>query len=444
MVTNLEMQPPSSGVPQRDEENIRDFQRKIYRKAKQEEEFKFYILYDKICSKKFLLEAYYRVKKNNGSPGVDDKTFEDIEEEGLENFINKLHKELKEKSYEPSPVMRKYINKENGKQRPLGIPTIKDRVAQMSCKLVIEPIFEADFEDISYGFRPKRSAEDAIKEIKKNLKEGNMEVYDADLSSYFDTIPHNKLMILLGQRISDINTLSLIKKWLKTPVMEDGILTGGKKSKRGTPQGGVISPLLANIYLNLLDKVVNGGWKIFREAGIKMVRYADDFVLMGKKISNKVKEVLLNLIGRMGLSINKEKTKTVNASEDKFDFLGFTFRYDRCLFNKGNRYWNVFPSKKSEKKMRRKLGDYLKKSGHFLPMRIANELNSKIRGWINYFSIDKVSYPRRAIRNIEWYLKCRIARYFKKSKSQRKSKLYSKGAYNELVSKYGLIEPTAY
>jgi len=443
LVTNLEMQPPSSGVPRRDEENIRDFQRKIYRKAKQEEGFRFYILYDKICSKKFLLEAYYRVKKNNGSPGVDNKSFEDIEKEGLENFINNLHEELKEKSYKPSPVMRKYIKKENGKQRPLGIPTIKDRVAQMSCKLVIEPIFEADFEDVSYGFRPKRSAKDAIKEIKQNLKEGKTEVYDADLSSYFDTIPHNKLMNELGQRISDINTLSLIKSWLKTPVMEDKILTGGKKSKKGTPQGGVISPLLANIYLNLLDKIVNGGWKIFREAGIKIVRYADDFVLMGKKIPNKVKEILINLIRRLGLSINKDKTTIVNASEDKFDFLGFTFRYDRCLFDKGRMYWNVFPSKKSENKMRRKIREYLKKSRHFMPMRIANELSSKIRGWINYFSIKKVSYPKKAIKNIEWYLKSRLARYFKK-KSQRKSKLHSKGAFEELVNKYGLVKPSAY
>lgn len=443
MVENLELQPISDNIPQRDEESIRDFQRKIYLKAKQEKEFKFYILYDKIMSKKFLLEAYYRVKKNNGSPGIDGVSFEDIEKEGLGDFVNSLHKKLKNKSYESSPVKRVYIEKENGKKRPLGIPTIKDRVVQMSCKIVIEPIFEADFADVSYGFRPKRNAADAIEEIKENLKEGNTEVYDADLSSYFDTIPHDNLMTLVAQRVSDKHTLSLIKHWLKTPVQEDGKITGGRKSKKGTPQGGVISPLLANIYLNLLDKIVDGGWKVFREVKIKIVRFADDFVLMGKKISSKVKDVLLGLLEKMGLRINEEKTETVKAREKPFDFLGFTFRFDKCLFNEGERYWNVFPSKKSQKKVRRKIGDYLKSSGHLIPMRIANELNSKIKGWINYFSIKGVSYPNKAKRDIEWYLKCRISRYYKR-KSQRRSKLYSKGAYKILVEKYGLIKPTTY
>jgi len=255
---SLERQPTSSGVPRRGEEKIRDFQRKIYRKAKQEKEFRFYILYDKIISKRFLLGAYYRVKKNDGKPGVDGVSFEDIENEGLDSFIDELHKELKDKSYKPSPVMRVYIPKANGKQRPLGIPTIKDRVVQMSCKLVIEPIFEADFEDNSYGFRPERKAADAIKAIKENLEDGKTEVYDADLSSYFDTIPHDKLMYLVGRRISDKHTLNLIKKWLKAPIKEDGKILGGKKNKQGTPQGGVISPLLANIYLNLMDKLING------------------------------------------------------------------------------------------------------------------------------------------------------------------------------------------
>ncbi|TDX48968.1 group II intron reverse transcriptase/maturase [Orenia marismortui] len=257
MGKSLEMQPTSSGVPRRGEENIRDFQRKIYLKAKREKDFRFYILYDKIISKRFLLSAYYRVKENDGKPGVDGVSFKDIEEKGLDQFIDNLHDELKAKEYKPSPVMRVYIPKVNGGKRPLGIPTIKDRVIQMSCKLVIEPIFEADFEDVSYGFRPKRGAEDAIKTIKDNLKEGKTEVYDADLSSYFDTIPHDKLMILIGSRISDKHTLNLIKKWLKTPIKENGRLIGGKKNKQGTPQGGVISPLLANIYLNLLDKIVN-------------------------------------------------------------------------------------------------------------------------------------------------------------------------------------------
>lgn len=255
---NLKEQPNKRSVlPQRDEERIREFQRKIYRKAKQEQKFKFYILYDKVHSKRFLLEAYYRVKGNKGKPGLDGISFEDIEREGLWEFIGNLSRELREETYKPSAVKRVYIPKANGKQRPLGIPTIKDRVVQMSCKMVIEPIFEADFEETSYGFRPKRSAKDAITEIKENLKAGNTEVLDADLSSYFDTIPHYKLMETVKLRISDKRVLSLIKKWLKAPISENGVLKSGKKNSVGTPQGGVISPLLANIYLNLFDKVVN-------------------------------------------------------------------------------------------------------------------------------------------------------------------------------------------
>ena len=258
MALDLEMKPISSGVPQRNEERIRDFQRKIYQKAKQEKEYKFYILYDKVMSKKFLREAYDRVKANKGSAGIDGKNFEDIENMGLYTFIEEIHNELKHHTYKPEPVMRVYIPKANGKLRPLGIPTIKDRVVQMSCKIVIEPIFEADFEENSYGFRPKRSAKDAITTIKTNLKEEKTEILDADLSSYFDTIPHDKLMKLVGERISDKYVLKIIKLWLKTPVSENGKMQGGKKNKIGTPQGGVISPLLANIYLNLLDKIVNG------------------------------------------------------------------------------------------------------------------------------------------------------------------------------------------
>jgi len=239
-----------------DDERVRDFQRKLYRKAKQEPEYRFYVLYDKIGHIHFLREAYRRVKTNRGAPGVDGMTFEQIEEEGLNEFLSELQKDLQEKTYKPQPVRRVHIPKANGGTRPLGIPTIRDRVAQMSCKLVIEPIFEADFDDASYGFRPKRSASDAVAAIKEKLKEGKTEVFDADLSKYFDTIPHAKLLKLVAMRISDIHVIHLIKLWLKAPVIEDGKMSGGKKTKVGTPQGGVISPLLANIYLNLVDKLV--------------------------------------------------------------------------------------------------------------------------------------------------------------------------------------------
>ena len=228
-------------------ERVQLLQRGLYLKAKQEKDYGFYILYDKIFMHYVMLEAWKRVKANGGSAGVDGVTIEEVETNGVEEFLKILSEELRQQTYEPSAVKRVWIPKANGGQRPLGIPTLKDRVAQMACQLVIEPIFEADFEEHSYGFRPKRSAHDAIAKIKEHLKGGKTEVYDADLSKYFDTIPHDKLIVALNERIKDQRVLKLINKWLKAPVYDDGQYTGGKKNKVGTPQGGVISPLLSNL-----------------------------------------------------------------------------------------------------------------------------------------------------------------------------------------------------
>jgi len=236
-----------------DEERVRDLQRKLYRKAKEEERYRFYVLYDKVCLPYVLREAYRRVKANRGAPGVDGVTFKALEAEGEGEFIEAIRKELVERSYRPSSVKRVMIPKPSGKMRPLGIPTIKDRVVQTACKMIIEPIFEADFQESSYGFRPRRSAKDAVREIKEHLKAGREQVYDADLSSYFDTIPHGKLLILVGLRIADRQMLHLIKQWLKAPVEEDGKISGGKKQKTGTPQGGVITPFTQKVISNLND-----------------------------------------------------------------------------------------------------------------------------------------------------------------------------------------------
>lgn len=421
-----------------DDERVRDFQRKLYRKAKQEKSFRFYILYDKISLPHVLREAYRRCRQNGGSPGIDKQTFKDIEKKGLVSFLEDIKKELENRTYKPSMVLRVYIPKANGKKRPLGIPTIKDRVVQMACKMVIEPIFEADFEDCSYGFRPKKSAKDAVSKIKELLKQGYTEVYDADLSSYFDTIPHKELMILLGKRISDKDILHLIKMWLKTPVMEDGIPKGGKKNKTGTPQGGVISPLLANVYLNLLDKAVKRVGGVFKNLGIEMVRYADDFVLMSRKVKDNGIEYLHGMLDKMKLEINEQKSRMVNAKEESFDFLGFTFRYDRSFYSNEGKYWNVIPSKKSEKKLRDNLKDLLKRKGHIAPDILVKELNSRITGWFRYFCIEGVSYSHRRTRNVRNYLGGKLLNYYKR-KSQRKCKLYRRGAYDVLVRRYGLI-----
>lgn len=422
-------------------ERVGMLQEKLYCKAKQERDCKFYVLYDKVFIPYMLQEAYRRVKAHGGSPGIDRKTFEDIETYGAEKFLLELGEDLRRQTYKPSAVKRVWIPKANGGQRPLGIPTIRDRVAQMACKLVIEPIFEADFEDSSYGFRPNRSAQDAMKAIKDYLQQGKTEVLDADLSSYFDTIPHDKLNKTLELRITDKRMIRLINLWLKSPVNEEGKNTGSKSE--GTPQGGVISPLLANIYMHLVDRIVNNTKSLFHQAGIKIVRYADDFVLMGKKITHQAKEKLQELLDRMGLKLNETKTRHIEAKEETFKFLGFTVRYDKDRKGRNKRYWNIEASDKSEKKVRDKIREFLNEGGHYGPQKVADGLNPIIRGWLNYFDVPGVSYPAMNKRKLRYYLLEKLNRYYNR-KSQRKSRLYGQRAFEILVNKYSLIDPTKY
>ena len=422
-------------------ERVRLLQLKLYLKAKQESGYKFYILYDKIFQGYILEEAYRRTKSKGGSPGIDKQSFADIEEYGREKFLTEIGAELRKRTYKPQAVKRVWIEKENGGKRPLGIPTIRDRVAQQACKMVIEPIFEADFDDSSYGFRPKRSAKGAIKAIRDNLKAGKQEVYDADLSKYFDTIPHDKLEIALRERIADPRVLKLIKQWLKVPIVEeDGKYSGGKRNTQGTPQGGVISPLLANIYMNLLDRIENNPKGYFSKRGITMIRYADDFILMSKHIGQETIVMVHNYLHRMGLTINTEKSKLIKARVESFDFLGFTFRYDRSIFQKGRRFWNIQPKAKSRKKIRQKINQKLKSIGHYSAEGVVNELNPIIRGWMNYYRIEKVSYTQIAFKELEDYLRNRLYLYYNR-KSQRKSRLYGQRAFDKLVKEYGLIKP---
>ncbi len=389
-------------------ERVQVYQRKLYLKAKQEKDFRFYILYDKIFLHYILTESWKQVKANGGSAGVDGVTIAQIEQYGVDKFLKELSED------------------------------------QTACKLVIEPIFEADFEECSYGFRPNRSAQDAIAKIKEHLKTGKTEVYDADLSKYFDTIPHDRLIIALKERIADKRVLKLIEKWLKAPVYEDGQYKGGKKNKIGTPQGGVISPLLSNLYLHLLDRVIDSATSLFRKAGIMLVRYADDFVLMGRKLEKAPLDRLRELLNRMGLTLNDEKSKLIRATELPFNFLGFIFRYDRSFKNpQGEKFWNVKPNERSLTKIRQNIGMALHQMGHFKPEDLVRELNAKIRGWVNYFEIPGVSYPYVAKAKLSYYLRQRLRTYFNR-KSQRKSRLYRKQAFELLVTKFGLIDPKQY
>ena len=424
-----------------DTERVETLQAKLYQKAKQERDYIFYVLYDKMFIPYMLREAWKSVRSNGGSSGVDGESIADVEKQGLEAYLQALGEELRKQTYQPQAVKRVMIPKANGGFRPLGIPTVKDRIAQTVCKMILEPIFEADFEDSSYGFRPQRSSKDAIKAIKVNLQEGKTEVYDADLSKYFDTIPHDKLQIALQERISDPRILKLINKWLKVPVYEDGQYKSGKGNRIGTPQGGVISPLLANIYLHLIDRIVNNPKSLFGKYGTKIIRYADDFVLMGKTLPTEITEKLKDLLERMGLTINETKTRQIDARKESFNFLGFTIRYDNDIKGINAKYWNIMPSKQSEQKIRDKVKGYLKTHGHYKAQEIAKGLNTIIRGWLNYFEIKGISYPAMSKRRLRFYLCNRLYRYYNR-KSQRKSRLYRHNAFEVLTTKYGLLDPT--
>ena len=415
-------------------EKVRQLQNKLYLTAKKCSSRRFHALYDKVYRDDVMYEAWKRVKANQGSSGVDGITIEDIEASGVNRYLTGIQTELKSGTYRPLPVRRVMIPKPDGSQRPLGIPCVKDRIVQMATKIAIEPVFEADFKDCSYGFRPKRSAKQALEVVRKACNNKGYYVVDADIEKFFDNVNQDKLMALIELRISDRRIQKLIRQWLKSGILNGNIL---EISELGTSQGSVISPLLANIYLNTLDRL----WEKYGRTHGILVRYADDTVIIckNKKSANHALTLLQYIMGKLDLKLHPVKTKIVCMwdGQEGFDLLGMHHRRMTTETRQGNTFQETYqyPSRKAMKKMK----SAIKSNVNSRSLLVASEedliknLNPKITGWKNYYTTKTSGKWMQAL---DWYIICTFTRWYNKKHQRRnhmskvgyvRSTLYEKG-----------------
>lgn len=431
-----------AGLP----ESVFKLRKRLYIKAKQEPRYRFYTLYDRIYRQDVLAAAWDQVASNDGGPGVDGVSIDEIAARpgSVEAFLRDIHEELKAKRYRPQAVRRKMIAKAGGGERPLGIPTIRDRVIQTAAKLVLEPIFEADFLDVSYGYRPRRSAQDALGAVKRGLEQGYTAIYDADLKGYFDSIPHDKLMACVEMRIADRSVLKLIRQWLRAPIMEPGDRHRPPRKdyrREGTPQGGVISPLLANLYLHWMDKHFHRKDGPAEFARAQMVRYADDFVILaryqGRRISGWVEA---KVEGWLGLKINRQKTRIVELKKEgaSLDFLGFSFRYEPDKYGRPKRFLNLVPSAKACAREREKLRELINGKRCFMPIpELIEEVNQQLRGWAAYFNYGR---SRPAFRRMNWFVYQRLVQHLQRRSQRPYRPPEGRSWYEHVYKQLGLVQ----